>query len=171
MCREFGLTPRWTTFPLHPETPEEGRELADLFPGADLDAMTARLQAAAAEVGLPLGPRTRTCNSRRAQELGKWAEAQGQGEGFHAAVYRAYFVAGRNLARIGELVAVSEELGLDGGEARQILEERRFAAAVDADWERAGALGVTAVPTVVWKGRALVGFQPYAAFRNLVAGA
>lgn len=168
LCREYGITPHWTVFPLHPETPEEGRELTDLFPGIDLAAVNDRLQAAAAEVGLPLAPRSRTCNSRRAQELGKWAEEQGRGPGYRDAVYRAYFVAGRNIARSEELVAICEELGLDGQEARRVLEERRFAAAVDGDWARAGQRGVTAVPTVLHAGRTLVGFQPYDAYRRLV---
>ena len=70
--REFGLKLRHPVFPPPPQTPAEGLELAELFAGRgrDLDAMLARLQAVAAEVGLPLGERTRTYNSRRAQELG-----------------------------------------------------------------------------------------------------
>lgn len=146
--------------------------LSELFAGRgyDLQAMRARLQTVARELELPLGERTRTFNSRRAQELGKWAEEQGKGETFHAAVYRAYFVAGRNIALPEELAAVAEEAGLPGAEARQVLGERRFAAAVDADWEYAGELGVTAVPTLVYRGQALVGFQPYPAFRRLITG-
>ena len=70
---------------------------------------------------------------------------------------------------VAELVAIAENLGLSGSEAQTVLEEGRFAAAVDADWARSRALGVTAVPTAVWKGQALVGFQPYAAFRQLVS--
>lgn len=170
--REFDFELRYTAFPLHPETPEEGLELSELLAGRgyDLPAMFARVKAVAAELGLPWSERSHTYNSRRAQELGKWAESQGRGEAFHAAAYRAYFGAGRNIALPQQLIAIAESLGLPGEEARLVLEERRFAAAVDADWERARKLGITAVPTAVWEGEALVGFQPYTAFQKLLSG-
>ncbi len=170
LVREFNLTPIWRVFPLHPETPEEGVELAELFAGRgyDLDAMATRLRAVAAELGLPFGERSRTYNSRRAQELGKWAEELGKGEPFHDAAYRAYFVEGRNIARPEELAALAVQVGLPEADARKVIENRAFAAAVDADWRRARDLGVRAVPTLVYGGRSLVGFQPHDAFRRLV---
>lgn len=54
----------------------------------------ADLKATAAKLGLPFGDRTATCNSRRAQELGKWAEAENRGEPFHRLAFEAYFVKG-----------------------------------------------------------------------------
>ncbi len=114
LAREYPLTCDGPSSPLHPETPEEGRELADLFAGreADIPAMLARLEKVAAEVGLSLARRTRTYNSRRAQELGKWAESLGQGEPFHRAVYHAYFAEGRNIALTDELLRIAESAGL-----------------------------------------------------------
>jgi predicted DsbA family dithiol-disulfide isomerase len=144
-------------------------ELSDLFAGRlDVVAALAQLRWVAAETGLPLGDRTRTFNSRRAQELGKWAEEQGRGDAFRAAVYRAYFADGRNIARTDELKIIAESTGLPGEEAMRVLAEGRFAAAVDADWQRAGTLGVTAVPTHLYGSRTLVGFQSYEALRRLV---
>jgi predicted DsbA family dithiol-disulfide isomerase len=170
--REYPLALRWTVFPLHPETPEEGRDLADLFASreAALPAMLSRLGKVAAAVGLPLAERSRTYNSRRAQELGKWAESQGKGDPFRRAVYHAYFAEGRNIARIDELVRLAEGVGLAGEEAWTVLMEGTWAAAVDADWERSRMAGVTAVPTHLFQGRRLVGFAPYEDFRKLVEG-
>ena len=168
--REFGLSLRHTVFPLHPETPEQGMDLTDLFAGRhdDLDAMFARLSGVAAELGLPLGERTHTYNSRRAQELGKWAEQFGKGDEFRAAVYRAYFAAGRDISRANELVAITAELGLPVAEARRALQEQSFSAAVEADWQRAREIGVSAVPTVRFRDRLLVGFTPYEQLSRLV---
>ena len=168
--REFDLSLRHTVFPLHPETPEEGVELAELFAGRgyDLEAVFARLKSVANEVGVPLGERTRTFNSRRAQELGKWAEQMGKGDPFRAAVYEAYFVQGRNIALPDELAAISRGIGLDPKEALAVLQEQRFAAAVDADWQRAREAGVTAVPTFRYGERRLVGFAPYESLRRLM---
>jgi len=169
---EFGLAIRWCVFPLHPETPEEGQELADLFAGPyDIEAMMQRVYQVAKELDLPFGQRTRTFNSRRAQELGKWAEEQGAGEAFHMAVYHAYFVEGRNIALPAELVAIASALGLDADAALQAIDRQSYAAAVDDDWRRAAELGVTAVPTGIYHQHALVGFQPYANYRTLITTA
>ena len=168
--REFNLDVRYCLFPLYPETPEEGLSLHDLFQGRlDINAVLAGLQRVATELELPFGNRTHTYNSRNAQELGKWSEEQGIVEPFHDAVYRAYFVDGKNIARIDVLMELVSCLGLDTAEAEQSLLERRYAAAVDADWEKARSTGVTAVPTTIYQDRSLVGFNPYQAFRELVA--
>ncbi len=166
---EFDHTIRWRVFPLHPETPEDGQELSDLFAGRyDIEAMMDRCKQVAKELNLPFGNRTRTYNSRRAQELGKWAEQQGSGETFHRAVYTAYFVEGRNIALPTELANIAAEVGLDSERALQVIDERSFASAVEADWQMAAELGVTAVPTAIFQQRSLVGFQPYANYRRLL---
>jgi len=130
--------------------------------------MQARLRQLAAAEGLPLAERTRTYNSRRAQELGKWAQERGKGDPFGRAVYRAFFVEGRNIALVDELVPIAEAIGLPGDEAREVLAAGSFAAAVDADWQRARELGITAVPTHLCAGKKLVGFSPYEDFVRLI---
>ncbi len=168
--REYGVELRWTVFPLHPETPEEGMELVELFAGreAQVAAVQERLRRIAAAEGMPMAERTRTCNSRRAQELGKWAEAEGKGVPYRAAVYRAFFVEGRNIALVDELAGIAREAGLPADAAREVLAAGSFAAAVDADWQRAAELGVTAVPTHICGGRRFVGFAGYDEFVQLV---
>jgi predicted DsbA family dithiol-disulfide isomerase len=160
--KDYEIEIRWTAFPLHPETPEEGLSLEELFAGrsVDINQMMARLRRVAHELGLPLGERKRTYNSRLAQELGKWSESQGKGDEFHNAVFRAYFVDAKNIGKIPELVDVAKSVGLPGDEARQVLEIRAFRQAVDLDWSRASTMGVTGVPTFVMNQRALVGAQP-----------
>lgn len=59
-------------------------------------------------------------------------------------------------------------MGLPADESRRILSERAFRAAVDRDWAYARALGVTAVPTFVAGGHAVIGAQPYEALEQLV---
>ena len=115
----------------------------------------------AEELGLPLGERTRTYNSRLAQELAKWAESKGKGDEFHDAVFRAYFVDGGNIAQIDVLAGLAQEAGLSADEARVIGRERSFREAVDADWMRSHQMGITAVPTFVMGREAVVGAQPY----------
>jgi predicted DsbA family dithiol-disulfide isomerase len=168
--REYGVELHWTVFPLHPETPDEGMELAELFAGreAEIRAMQDRLSQLAAAEGLPLAPRSRTCNSRRAQELGKWAETRGMGDPFRRAIYQAYFVDGCNIALVDELIRIASSVGLPADEAGAVLAQGSFAAAVDADWRRAGDLRITAVPTHLCEGKRLAGFSSYDDFVSLI---
>ena len=170
LVQEYGIKLRWSVFPLHPETPPEGRELSDLFAGREvmIRDMQARLLQVAAAEGLPLTERSRTYNSRLAQELGKWAEELGRGDQFRHAVYRAYFVEGVNIAMVDELVQIASAAGLSADEAQAVLAERTFAGAVDTDWQRAMNMRITAVPTHLCDGRRLAGFAGYDDFVRLI---
>jgi predicted DsbA family dithiol-disulfide isomerase len=167
--KEFDLDFCWRVFPLHPETPDEGRSLEDLFAGRyDITSMMRRCEQVAEELNLPFGNRTHTYNSRRAQELGKWAESQGVGEAFHMAVYEAYYVDGSNIAIPGKLTEIVESVGLDPDTALQIIDKRSYAAHVDSDWELAKSIGVTAIPTSIYQQQMLVGFQSYEMYKRLL---
>ena len=159
-------------FPLHPDTPPEGRSLDDMFAGrgVNLQAMHERMASLMRAEGLPYGDRTHTYNSRLAQELGIWADHRGV-EAIHDALYRAYFVENRNIGDIEELIRVAEALGLPPDEARNVLMEGRVKADVDADWTKSHQYGVTAVPTFVAGGRAVIGAQPYEVLEQLVSAA
>lgn len=159
-------------YPLHPDTPDEGLDLAKLFSGRgmDLGAMQERMKMLMRQEGLEYADRTRTYNSRLAQELGKWADQAGAPQ-IHDALYRAYFVEGTNLAKIDALVKVAERVGLPGDEARRVLETRAMQKAVAADWARARSLGITGVPTFVVDRSGVVGAQPYEVLEHLVVSA
>jgi predicted DsbA family dithiol-disulfide isomerase len=160
----------WTHFPLHPETPEEGRSLAESFAarGIDLGAANARMQGLMEKEGLPYAPRTMSFNTRRAQELAKWAERQPGGESIHDALFRAVFVEGRNIAQTDVLAALLEERNLPVEEGLRVLAAGELAKAVDDDWARSHQLGVTGVPTFVADWRAVVGAQPYEVLEMLL---
>jgi predicted DsbA family dithiol-disulfide isomerase len=161
-----------TQFPLHPDTPPEGRDLATYFRGRgfDIEAAQKRMAGLMAAEGLPFHPSPRAYNSRLAQELGKWGDAQGV-EAIHGALYRAYFVDSKDISRLDDLVAIAAGAGLPADEARRVLGERTFRDAVDEDWARARELGVTGVPTYVCDGRGVVGAQPYDVLEKLVRAA
>ena len=126
-----------------------------------MDAMRLRLKKVAKELGLPLGDRRMTFNSRLAQELAKWAESQGKGDEFHEAVFRAYFVEGRNIGKEDELAELARSVALSEQEAKKVLQLRTYMKAVDSDWSQARSMGISAVPTFVLDHQAVVGAQPY----------
>jgi predicted DsbA family dithiol-disulfide isomerase len=168
--REYDVAARLVHFPLHPETPLEGRSLAELYAGRDIDpeAMYRRMKGLMDAEGLPYGRRTHTYNSRLAQELGTWAETKTPGSAIHDALYRAYFVDARNIGDVEVLIDIVRAVGLPEDEARAVLAERRFKDAVDADWAHSREIGVTGVPTFVASGYGVVGAQPYEALVQLL---
>jgi predicted DsbA family dithiol-disulfide isomerase len=168
--KKYGLTVRWTNFPLHPETPDSGIPLEELFQGRgyDIEEMKQRMSGLMAEENMPYGNRTHTYNSRFAQELAKWGESFPEGEAMNLKLFEAYFAEGRNLAEPVVLLEVAEAAGLDRDAAEEIIRKRSFRDAVDADWKRAHELGVTGVPTFVSGYRGLVGAQPYEALEQLI---
>jgi predicted DsbA family dithiol-disulfide isomerase len=144
--------------------------LEELFPRGtvDIPSVLDRLRQVAGELRLPLCERTRVYNTRRATELGKWAQEQGRGDAFHDAVFRAYFGEGLNIGDMKVLKKICSPLGLDPDVAEGVLVEGSCRAAVDADWLYAKRLGITAVPTFLAAGRAVVGAQPYEILEKLV---
>jgi predicted DsbA family dithiol-disulfide isomerase len=156
---------------LHPETPEEGQLLENLFRTSPekIAEMVEHLRKTARDLGLPFAARTRTYNSRLAQELGLWAMEKGRGDAFHTAAFAAYFADGLNLAKHQVLLDLVQEVGLPSDEAEVVLSERTHAGKVDRDWADSRFKGVTAVPTFIMGRHKLVGAQSFESLVELVS--
>jgi predicted DsbA family dithiol-disulfide isomerase len=167
---EHNVKVEWVHFPLHPETPPEGRSLDELFAGRNVDrkARHADMKARMDAEGLPYGERTMTYNSRLAQELGKWADTQPGGEAIHDALFRAYFVEARDISQPAVLFDIVRKVGLPVDAAREVLDKRTFKEAIDADWALSREYGITGVPTFVAGRYGVVGAQPYEVLEQLV---
>jgi predicted DsbA family dithiol-disulfide isomerase len=163
------LNVKFTHFPLHPDTPAEGKRRSAVA------ARDARMKALMEQEGLPYNSeRDMTYNSRLAQELAKWAESKGKGYEIHDPLFRAFFVAAKNIGDREVLADIAKQLGLpayDEMEAMDALVSRSFKPAVDDDWRRCAQIGVTAVPTFVIGDYGLVGAQPYEELERLVSKA
>ena len=169
----FGVEIKWTHFPLHPDTPQEGMTLQDLFAGRSFDiaAAQSRLQGVMQQEGLPFGERTMTYNSRLAQELATWADEISPASSIHTLLYQAYFLHGQNLADDTVLVDIAVQAGFSESDARDVITTRRYQPQVDADWQRSRELGVTSVPTYVAQDQRVVGAQSYEVLAQLVTAA
>lgn len=164
----YPVSIRWVHFPLHPETPQEGRSLEDLFPGRDLEPMKDKMRGLMKDAGLPYGDRSHTYNSRLAQELGKWGDTQEDGDVIHDLLYKAYFVDNVNIGDVEELLKIVEGTKLNVETARRVLEERQFEFEVDEDWRLSREIGVTGVPTFYSNDLVVVGCQPYETLEHFV---
>ena len=69
------------------------------------------------------------------------------------------------------LIRYAVDLGLDGERFARCLDQRQYAAAVEADVAQARALGITGTPTFLINGQVLVGAHPMETFRAAIADA
>ncbi len=170
LAKAYDVVVKLVHFPLHPDTPPEGRLLMDLFrTGPEgIAEKNAQMRARMEAEGLPYSDRTHTYNSRLAQEVGAWADTVDDSGAIHDAFYRAYFVDCRNIAETDVVLDVVKSVGLDVDAARQVIEQRTFRSAVDADWAKSRAYGVTGVPTFVAGRAGVVGAQPYEVIEHLL---
>ena len=170
MEEKFKLSIRWIQFPLHPETPQKGLSLEELFAGRDLDiqAIQGHLRELMRLEGLPYGNRTHTYNSRLVQELSKWGQRFPESSLLNQKIFEAYFVDGQNLANQNLLVKLAGEAGLSTQEAREVLENRVFKEAVDIDWMRSRQTGISGVPTFVIGQCRITGAKSYEMLERFV---
>ena len=74
----------------------------------------------------------------------------------------------RDISRPEVLLDIVKEVGLPVDAAREVIEQRTFKDAVDADWKLSREYGITGVPTFVAGRYGVVGAQPYEALEALV---
>ena len=149
-------------FPLHPDTPVEGRKLLDLFRSTqdDIDKKNQNMSALMKKEGLPFNDRVYTFNSRLAQEIGVWAEKVDHSTSIHDNFFEAYFVHGLNIGLENIILEIVDKSGLDTDEAKKIIQNRLFSDEIDQHWKKSRNYGVTGVPTYVYNNQSIVGAQP-----------
>jgi protein-disulfide isomerase len=101
--------------------------------------------------------------ARPAHEAARCAGASGKYWPYHDRLFEAQPAFARS-----ELIDYAVEVGLDRERFTRCLDERRFAAAVDADVAQARALGITGTPTFLINGQPLVGAHPVENFRTVI---
>jgi predicted DsbA family dithiol-disulfide isomerase len=94
-----------------------------------------------------------TGNTLDAHQLLQLGKVRGIQDAVIERLYRAYFTEQRSVFDRDSLVSLAEDAGLDGSEARDVLERDAYAEAVAADVREARALGVSGVPFFVLDGR------------------
>jgi len=107
--------------------------------------------------------------TRLAHTGAKYAIAQGQGEAYHQAVFRAHWQELRDIADPEVLVAIAGEVGLDPAAFREALTDPALIAAVEDDEAWAAAQGLGGVPAFIIGERYLVsGAQPVSVLEQAV---
>lgn len=108
-------------------------------------------------------------NTVKAHELLHFAKEHGLQHEMAERLMSAYFVEGRHVGRVDDLVSLAAEVGLDADAARAALESGRYVEAVRADQAQATAYGIQGVPFFVIDGKyGVSGAQPADAFAQIL---
>jgi predicted DsbA family dithiol-disulfide isomerase len=161
-------------YELAPTMPRAGQVHLDYITGklgisADqARAARAQIRQRAADVGFAINrdDTTRIYNTFDAHRLLAWAQETGRQLPLKEALMTAYFTELKNLGDPEVLVAAVEKAGLDGAEARAILESDRYADEVRAEEAEWRERGVRSVPTVIVNGHVIGGAHPPAEFER-----
>ena len=171
---------KFHSYQLAPDSPidVEGSHLDYLaskfgMPEAQVREMLDRVTGIAAEVGLDYDfESVQQTNTTRAHELLHLAKDRGLQDALKERLMVAYFVEGRHIGHVDDLVGLAAEVGLDPAEARAALDDHRYAEAVDADIAQAREYGITGVPFYVIDGRfGVSGAQSPESFASALAQA
>jgi len=144
---EFGerLAIEWHAFELRPEpTPT-------LDPAGDYLRHTwdRAVYPLAAEYGMTLRLPPVQPRSRLALEAAEFAREHDRFDAFHLAVFRAFFEKGRDIGDLGVLSELARRVGLDAQALEASLAAGDYSDLVLHAEDRAEALGITAVPTLL----------------------
>ena len=168
--REYQIDLEWRPFYLYFDTPTEGLELPDHVIQARAAGSEERLSQIASLNGLPFVSTQRIYNTRLAHEATEYAREHGKANEFHSVIFRKVYAEGCDISQWEVLRSAAFEVGLDVEEMQSSVEGGKYTAEVAGQVEQAYAIGVTGVPTyVINKRYAIVGAQPYEAFKNALA--
>lgn len=114
------------------------------------------------DYGLEMNPGPFGVDTRPALVGTKYAEGQGLGNVFHAAVLRAYWQEAQVIDDLAVLTAIAVSVGLEADAFRAAVADPQFAEAVDDDIAQAAAYGLRGVPALIFAEKYLVpGAVPY----------
>lgn len=174
---------RWQPFELNPHMPEEGEDSAEhiarKYGRAPDPEMRRKMEAMAAQAGYDMRyhggepePEARLWNTFLAHKLLRWAleahgpEAQTR---LKLALFDAHFQQRRNVGDRGVLLDIVAEAGLDRTGAEAALADSALEDTVRQAEEFAGAMNITAVPTMLVNRKYLIpGAQDPATYVQLL---
>ncbi len=167
---EYQVDVEWHPYYLRPDTPPEGMDLPEYIIKARASGADERLQNMAKLHGMGFNSPDRIYNTRIAHEATEYAREHGKALEFHHVVFRKVYGEGLDISQWAILRAAAEEVGLDAADMQTVVDGGKYTSEVADQVRQAQEIGVTGVPTYVINDRyAIVGAQPYEAFKNALA--
>ncbi len=167
---EHNVDVEWRPYYLRPDTPPAGMDLPDYILRARANGSEERLQSMAAIHGMEFKSTERIYNTRIAHEATEYARERGRANEFHKVIFRKVYAEREDISKWEVLRSAAEEVGLNADDMHVVVDGGKYTAQVAEQVRWAQEIGVTGVPTYVINDRyAIVGAQPYEAFKNALA--
>ena len=165
----FDLEVEWRPFEIHPETPKEGTELANLpFPKEYLEMMKANIKKLADEVGATFKLTDKLPNSRMALFFSEFARKKGVFDEFHKTVLDAYWKNGQDIGEQTLLLSLAESIGLNRNEILEYIDSEEPINELKNSLKELRNYGINGVPTFIIGESIVVGAQPYEVFDKAI---
>ena len=121
---------------MRPDTPREGAERPPR-PGETPDELSEPLRGQARESGLIMRPPPYTPNTLYSLEATEYAQQHGKFMEFHHAAYKAFWDDRKDIGQIETLADIANNVGLDGTDMTQNLEQGAHSQTVIAQYREA----------------------------------
>lgn len=162
-------------FELNPNMVDEGEDLIEHIgkkygrtPDQVLQAQ-AELRQRGAAVGFTFGPRKRIYNTFDAHRLLHWAGLKGKQVELKQALLQSYHGEAKPTNDHDVLVEAAESAGLNGAEARSVLQTNEYADEVRAEEAKYQSMGIHSVPSIIFNNQYLLtGAQPAEVFEQAI---
>jgi len=152
----------WHPFQLNPDMPAEGVDRDEYvkrkFGAGRAGQVYGRIVAVGKQVGIPFDftKVTRQPNTLAAHSLIALAKDSGQQDAMVEALFRAFFLEGRDLTSAETLSETAVGAGLDAGDVKAFLASGNARAHIEAEDKEARKIGVEGVPFFVFNKRIAV---------------
>ncbi|TDY20556.1 putative DsbA family dithiol-disulfide isomerase [Paraburkholderia sp. BL6665CI2N2] len=162
-------------FELNPDMGPDGESIVDYLgkkygrTPEQIAETQAAIRERGASVGFTFGPRNRVYNTFDAHRLLHWAGIEGKQLPLKLALLQAYHADGKDPSDHEVLIEAAQSVGLDAAKARDVLQNRTYAAEVRAEERNNEAMGIQSVPAIIFNRRYLVsGGQPVETFEQAI---
>jgi predicted DsbA family dithiol-disulfide isomerase len=162
---EFNLRINWCGLEIHPDTPAQGMDMAQLgYPVEKWQSMMDGLQQLAQEENIRFGEHRFTTNSHKALRLAEAAKQAGRETFYslHEALFHSCFVEGKNIGDESVLQSLAEAAGVSAGIVQSAWQDEQYRQRLDMNMKFAHELGISGTPAYVIGKQVLTGAQPYA---------
>lgn len=153
----------WKSFQLDPSLPKNGKERIHEYmathkglSSGEVDAMFQHVVQMAKDEGLEMSmDKILMANTITMHRLIQLAKTKGLGEAAEEEFFKAYFT-GKDFTDENVLLEITDKIGLDKNEAKQVIESDKFIDAVEKDIYEAKTVGVRGVPHFVFNDKYVI---------------